>query len=175
MAYEKANIFLFAEQKLLTTEAPQTRAVGPLHSHLQVPRWGNSTLAEAALCDRRLTDCDAARRRQGSEQEATSGGSTPPSPRASHPLAQRSRPSSDEEGIEFPPLRTDRLTTLYKLYFLLPGTTTAPQDRVLSQWCSRTYSEKFKMAPKPGPFTFCKELWTLRQTHERRTPSRLQM
>lgn len=121
MAYEKASIFLFAEQKLLTTEAPQTRAVGPLHSHLQVPRWGNSTLAEAALCDRRLTDCDAARRRQGSEQEATSGGSTPPSPRASHPVARPSRPSSDEEGIEFLPLRTDRLTTLYKLYFLLPG------------------------------------------------------
>lgn len=37
VAYEKANIFLSVERKLLTTEAPQVRAMGPLHSHLQVP------------------------------------------------------------------------------------------------------------------------------------------
>lgn len=51
MAYEKAKVFLFTEQKVLTTDASQARAAGPSHSHLlrpQVTGGWNDTLAEAA-------------------------------------------------------------------------------------------------------------------------------
>ena len=72
-----------------------------------------------------------------------------PDPR--DPQAMRKGSSSLPSGLTASPPFTDRISSFLE-------TTIAPQDCVLSHWYSRTYSEKFKMAPKPVHFTFYKEL-----------------
>lgn len=59
MANEKTKVLLFMEQKLLTTDASQTRATGPLHSHLQRSQSfdaGTIPWQRLQLCDRQLTE-----------------------------------------------------------------------------------------------------------------------
>lgn len=72
-----------------------------------------------------------------------------PNPR--DPQEMRKGSSSLPSGLTASPPFTNCISSFLE-------TTTAPQDCLLPQCCSWTYSDKFKMAPKPVHFTSCKEL-----------------